>query len=67
MTREELQNKIIEKCKEIAEILKQYDEDADYLTITIRIKENACHFNNKYWDENEKNPIDFMDFDFMKL
>lgn len=56
MTREECENQILEKCKEISEIVKQYDPTADYLSIAIMPDDGYIGVNNNYWEN--KPPID---------
>ena len=55
MTREECEKQILEKCKEISEIVKQYDPTADYLSITITPDDEYISVNNNYWEN--KPPI----------
>lgn len=50
MTRETAEKKILEKCKEIAEIVKKYDKNADYFTIAMWVQEGYLDFNNDYWE-----------------
>ena len=47
--------------REIAEILKEYNPDANYFTSTIWIKDNCINGNNQHWPdgEDENKPIDF--------
>ena len=52
MNREECENQILEKLKEIKDIAKQYDKSKEiYLTMTIT--EDCIVMNNAYW-ETEK-------------
>ena len=49
MTREECENQILEKLKEIKDILKQYDASEElYLSMTIHDERMAL--NNAYWE-----------------
>jgi hypothetical protein len=48
MTREECERAILEKAAELAEIVKQYEPDNDYLNLCI-IHGDRCCFNNRYW------------------
>lgn len=61
MTREEAENKIANHLREIVQVLKTYNPDADYLSLTVYIKENWLSVNNKYWlgGSDENNPINF--------
>lgn len=55
MNREECEKQILEKCKEISEIVKQYDPTADYLSITITPDDGYISVNNNHWEN--KPPI----------
>ena len=49
MTREECENQILEKLKEIKDIVKQYDTSEElYLSMTIH--DNCAALNNAYWE-----------------
>lgn len=50
MTRAEAEESIMKHVKEVALIMKEYNADADYLSMTIFIKENYGEVNNKYYD-----------------
>lgn len=50
MTREECENKLLEKCKEMSNILKEYDPEANYLSVSIYPKDGYIAMNNDYWD-----------------
>lgn len=55
MTREECENQILEKLKEIKDIVKQYDTSEEfYLTMTIR--DDGVYVNNAYWET--ETPLD---------
>ena len=55
MTREECENQILEKLKEIKDILKQYDTSAElYLSMTIH--DDCMALNNAYWET--ETPLD---------
>ena len=55
MTREECENQILEKLKEIKDIVKQYDTSAElYLSMTIR--DDCMVLNNAYWET--ETPLD---------
>ena len=49
MNREECENQILEKLKEIYEIAKQYDKSKDF-RLTATIYDDALFFNNAYWE-----------------
>ena len=62
MTREECENQILEKLKEIKDIVKQYDEsDELYLNLTI-IGDDYMQVSNRYY-ENIENPINVLVID----
>ena len=49
MNREECENQILEKLKEIKDIAKEYDKSRDfYLSVDIRNK--LIDINNRYWE-----------------
>ena len=55
MNREECENKILEKLKEIKDIAKQYDKSEEfYLNMTIY--EDYMAVNNTYWEA--ETPLD---------
>ena len=55
MNREECENKILEKLKEIKNIVKQYDKsDTLYLNLTI-IDDDYMRVSNRYYEN--KSPI----------
>lgn len=55
MNREECENKILEKLKEIKNIVKQYDKSKElYLSITIY--EDCISINNAHWET--ETPLD---------
>lgn len=59
MTREEYENQILEKLKEIKDIVKQYDTSEEfYLTMTIR--DDCVYVNNAYWET--ETPLDAMEY-----
>ena len=50
MTRGECEKKLLEKCKEMNDILKEYDPEADYLSVSIYPKDEYIGINNDYWE-----------------
>lgn len=50
ITREECEKQILEKCKEISDILKEYDPYADYLSIHITPNDEYISVNNNHWE-----------------
>ena len=60
MNREECENKILEKLKEIKDIAKQYDKSKEtYLTMTIT--EDYIDMNNAYWET--ETPLEITEFE----
>lgn len=51
MTREECEKAIMTKAAEIAEIVRQYEPDNDYLSLCIL--HDICSFNNGYWESDK--------------
>ena len=60
MNREECENKILEKLKEIRAIAKEYDKSNDR-QLSICIMDDYISCSNIYWETNT--PIHFADFD----
>ena len=61
MTREEAEERILEKAKEIREIMKEYSPEwSGYITLSFtRVDcEEAISFNNEHWEEDRNYPID---------
>ena len=59
MNREECENQILEKLREIKDIAKQYDKSKElYLTMTIT--EDCIVMNNAYW--GTETPLDIIEF-----
>ena len=48
MTREECENRILDKLEEIEEIAKEYDPKA---SLSLFLKNGYYHVNNEYWDK----------------
>ena len=58
MTRIECENKILEKLKEIKDIVKQYDKSKElYLTMTIT--DDSIAMSNAHWET--ETPLDVME------
>lgn len=55
MNREECENQILEKLKEIKDIAKQYDK-ADNFYLSLAIRDDYLLASNRYY-ENKKTPI----------
>nr|DAG56958.1 MAG TPA: hypothetical protein [Caudoviricetes sp.] len=55
MNREECENQILEKLKEIKDIVKQYDKSYKFY-LSLNIMDNYMLANNRYY-ENTKTPI----------
>ena len=59
MNREECENQILEKLKEIKNIVKQYDKSKElYLTMTIA--EDCIFINNAHWET--ETPLDVIEY-----
>lgn len=56
MTRAECEERILEKLKEIEAIHKEYNPNANYLTLCIR--DGGYQFNNTYWKDEEDEDTD---------
>lgn len=50
MTKKECERRLLEKCKEMNDILKEYDPEADYLSIHIAPNEDYISANNNHWE-----------------
>lgn len=48
MTREECENRILDKLEEIEEIAKKYDPKA---SLSLFVDNGHYHVNNAYWDK----------------
>ena len=60
MNREECENKILEKLKEIKDIVKEYDKSKDfYLSMTVA--NDYISLNNVYWET--KTPLEIIEFE----
>ncbi len=65
MTREEAESRIAELLKRIHEIHKQYNPNAGYLALSVLYDSTGngadflITFNNLYWNDDEKYPIDY--------
>ena len=61
MNREECENQILEKLKEIKEILRQYDKSEE-LYLSMSIYDECMPVNNTYWEtETPLNAIGYND------
>ena len=59
MTREECENQILEKLKEIRNIVRQYDKSGElYLSMTIH--DERMDLNNAYWET--ETPLDAIEY-----
>lgn len=59
MTREECENQILEKLKEIKDIVKQYDT-SEKLYLLMTIHDNCMAVNNAYWET--ETPLDATEY-----
>ena len=55
MNREECENQILEKLKEIKDIVKQYDT-SEKLYLSMTIHDDCMALNNEYWET--ETPLD---------
>ena len=60
MNREECENKILEKLKEIKDIAKQYDKSEE-LYLSISINDDSISINNVYWET--ETPLEITEFE----
>lgn len=60
MTREECEGRLLEKCKEMNDILKEYDPEAEFLSVSICPKKGYIGIFNNYWEN--KSPIDIYSY-----
>lgn len=60
MKREKCEKLILEKLKEINDIYLEYNPKGEYLNLSIIVEKNKSYlsFNNQYYEEDKKNPID---------
>lgn len=59
MNREECENQILEKLKEIRNIVRQYDTSEE-LYLTMSICDDVMAVNNSYWET--ETPLDVMEY-----
>lgn len=52
MKREQCEDIILKKAKEIQKVVKRYEPNFDYLSISI--SSDCIAFNNDYWEEDHK-------------
>lgn len=64
MNREECENQILEKLKEIKAIAKQYDKSKE-LYLSMGIYDDCMTVNNSYWET--ETPLDVMGYDNGKV
>ena len=57
MKREECEKQIYEKITEILDIVKDYNPDNTYLTISVLGE--YVQFNNEYWNKDRNNSINY--------
>ena len=60
MNREECENQILEKLKEIKDIAKQYDKSEE-LYLSISINDDSISINNVYWET--ETPLEITEFE----
>ena len=59
MTREECENQILEKLKEIKDIVKQYDTSEEFY-LSMSIYDDVMTVNNAYW--KTETPLDAIEY-----
>ena len=59
MTREECENQILEKLKEIKDIVKQYDTSEEFY-LSMSIYDDVMVVNNTYWET--ETPLDAIEY-----
>ena len=61
MNRKECEKLIFQKLKEIKDIYLEYNPKGEYLSLSIIVEKNKSYlsFNNRYYEEDKKKPIDF--------
>ena len=61
MKREKCEKLIFHKLKEIKDIYLEYNPKGEYLSLSIIVEKNKSYlsFNNQYYEEDKKKPIDF--------
>lgn len=59
MTREECEKQIYEKITEILDIVKDYNPDNDYLSISVLNGGRFVQFWNEDWSKDKEKPIDY--------
>ena len=64
MNREECENQILEKLKEIKAIAKKYDKSEE-LYLSISIYDNYISINNSYWET--ETPLEVTEFEDGKV
>ena len=60
MNREECENQILEKLKEIKAIAKKYDKSEE-LYLSISIYDDSISINNSYWET--ETPLEITEFE----
>lgn len=59
MTREECEKQIYEKIQEILDIVKEYNPDNTYLSISVLNGGRFVQFWNEDWLKDKEKPIDY--------
>ena len=59
MKREECENQILEKLKEIKDIVKQYDTSEEFC-LSMTIRDDFVYVNNAYWET--ETPLDAIEY-----
>lgn len=61
MNKKQCEKLIFQKLKEIMDIYLEYNPKGEYLSLSIIVEKNKAYlsFNNRYYGEDKKKPIDF--------
>lgn len=64
MNKKQCEKLIFQKLKEIMDIYLEYNPKGEYLSLSIIVEKNKAYlsFNNQYYGEDKKKPIDFWGF-----
>lgn len=59
MKRKKAEKKILKHMEHIAEVMRDYNPDNDYLSLCIMAKSGCFLANNEYWGDDADKPISF--------
>ena len=63
MTRGEVEKLIRYHCERISEVVKEYDQNIEYVAITLNPKTKTIIAYNRHWANDIGKPIDLMTID----